>query len=56
MGFFVGVGFLVGEVAFGFECGGAALAGGGDGLAVDVVGDVTCGEEAWDVGLGAFGL
>ena len=38
------------EVAFRFEGGGAALAGGGDGLAVVVVGNVTRGEEARGLG------
>ncbi len=38
----------VGEVAFGIECGFAAHAGGGDGLAVDGVGAVSGGEDAFD--------
>jgi len=45
--------FVMGEVFLGVEGGGAALAGGGDGLAVDVVGDVAGGEYAGDVCKGA---
>ena len=43
------------EVAFRFEGGGAALAGGGDGLAVVVVGNIARGEEARGLGGGAAG-
>ena len=48
--------FEVREVALGVESGGAALAGGGDGLAVGAVGDVAGGEDAGDVGVGAVFL
>ncbi len=41
------------EVAFRFEGGGAALTGGGDGLAVVVVGDIARSEEARGLGGGA---
>ena len=41
------------EVALRFECGGAALTGGGDGLAVVVVGDIAGGEEPRGLGGGA---
>ena len=45
------------EVAFRFEGGGAALAGGGDGLAVVVVGDIARSEEARGLGgSSAWGL
>ena len=43
------------EVAFRFEGGGAALAGGGNGLAVVVVGDIARGEQARGLGGGAAG-
>ena len=45
------------EVAFRFEGGGAALAGGGDGLAVVVIGDIARGEEPRGLGgSSAWGL
>ncbi len=43
------------EEAFGFEGGGAAGAGGGDGLAVDRVGDIACGVDPFDFGFHAVG-
>ena len=44
--------FVRGEESLGFQRGHAAHAGGGDRLAVDVVGDVAGGEDAGDRGRG----
>src|SRR5206468_2807902 len=44
---------VLGEPALGVQGGHAAGAGGGDGLAVVVVGDVAGGEDAFDAGPGA---
>ena len=44
---------MVAEVAFGVEGGHSAGAGGGDGLAVVVVGDVAGGEDAFHARVGA---
>ena len=44
---------LGGEVAFGFESGGAAGAAAVTGLAIGVVGDIAGGKDALDVGGGA---
>ena len=44
---------LMGEPAFGVERGHAAAAGGGDGLAIIVVGHVAGGEHAFDARVGA---
>ena len=41
------------QIVLGVQCGHAAAAGGGDGLTVDAVLDVTAGEDAWHAGLGA---
>ena len=42
-----------GKPAFGFDCCGASLARGGDGLSVLVVSYVACNEDTWEGGGGA---
>lgn len=43
---------LICQVSLRIQGGGAAVACGGDGLAVDMIGDVACGEDSGDVGGG----
>src|SRR4051794_32252433 len=47
---------LVGQPTLAVERGGTAAAGGGDGLAIDVVDGVAAGEDAADIGLGGVAV